>query len=108
MVLRTILAVTLDLRSRSCGKRRLFFARSRTTIPLASMHCTIKSPMLAQCMVRPCVAREFVDLVVSGLASMYPAFDWSVLLRAIMDISAPAISLADRPQVGHSGHQCSH
>ena len=28
-------------------------------------------------MVRPCVARDFVDLVVSGLASMYPAFDWS-------------------------------
>src|SRR6185295_11858131 len=40
----------------------------------------------------------FVELVVSGLASMYPAFDWSVVLRAIMDISAPAISLADRPQ----------
>jgi hypothetical protein len=29
---------------------------------------------------------------------MYPAFDWSVVLRAIMDISAPAFSLADRPQ----------
>ena len=41
---------------------------------------------------------KFVDLAVSGLASMYPAFDWSVSLRAIMDISAPAISLADRPQ----------
>jgi hypothetical protein len=37
-------------------------------------------------------------VVVSGLASMYPAFDWSILLRAIMDISAPAASLADRPQ----------
>ena len=31
---------------------------------------------------------------------MYPAFRWSVVLRAIMDISAPAISLADRPQAG--------
>ena len=41
---------------------------------------------------------NFVELVVSGLASMYPAFDWSVLLRANMDISARAISLADRPQ----------
>jgi hypothetical protein len=39
----------------------------------------------------------FVELAVSGLASML-AFDWSVVLRAIMDISAPAISLADRPQ----------
>jgi hypothetical protein len=40
----------------------------------------------------------FVELAVSGPASMYPAFDWSVVLRATMDISAPAISLADRPQ----------
>ena len=41
---------------------------------------------------------DFVELAVSGLASMYPAFDWSVVLLAIMDISARAISLADRPQ----------
>ena len=54
--------------------------------------------MLTQCMVRPCVAREFRRFGGSGLASMYPAFDWSVLLLAIMDISAPAISLAERPQ----------
>ena len=50
---------------------------------------------------------NFVELVVSGLASMYPAFDWSVLLRANMDISARASSLADRLQLGHMGHQCS-
>jgi len=31
-----------------------------------------------------------------------------VVLRAIMGISAHAISLADRPRPGHSGHQCSH
>jgi hypothetical protein len=31
-----------------------------------------------------------------------------VVLRAIMDISARAISLADRPRTGHRGHQCSH
>src|SRR6266850_3219128 len=41
---------------------------------------------------------DFAELAVGGLASMYPAFDWSVVLRAIMDISARAISLADRPQ----------
>ena len=29
---------------------------------------------------------------------MYPASGWVSLLRAIMEISAPAISLADRPQ----------
>src|SRR6516164_7183574 len=39
---------------------------------------------------------------------MYPAFVWSVALPAIMDISARAVSLADRPQRGHLGHQCSH
>jgi hypothetical protein len=50
---------------------------------------------------------DFAELAVSGLASMYPAFDWSVVLLAIMDISAPAISLADRPRLGHLGHQCS-
>src|SRR6266700_3216555 len=39
---------------------------------------------------------------------MYPFSDWSSsLLRTIMDISARAISLADRPRLGHSGHQCS-
>ena len=31
-----------------------------------------------------------------------------VVLRAIMDISAHAISLAVRPRPGRSGHQCSH
>src|SRR6187431_2645582 len=48
-------------------------------------------------MVRPCVAREFCRYGGSGLASMYPAFDWSVSLLAIMGISAGAISLAERP-----------
>jgi len=60
-------------------------------------------------MVRPCVARGFRRdggerscINVSGLY-------WSALwLRAIMDISARAISLADRPRPGHWGHQCSH
>src|SRR5580693_414330 len=32
----------------------------------------------------------------------------AVVLRAIMDISARAVLLADRPRMGHLGHQCSH
>jgi len=32
----------------------------------------------------------------------------AIELRAIMDISARAISLTDRPRPGHVGHQCSH
>src|SRR5215472_18489506 len=35
---------------------------------------------------------------IGGLAVMYPASGWGSLLRAIMEISAPAISLADRAQ----------
>jgi hypothetical protein len=65
----------------------------------------VKPTMLTQCMVRPCVARRFDNLAVSGLASMYPTFDWSVTLQVIMDISARESSLADRPQVGQLGHQ---
>jgi hypothetical protein len=51
---------------------------------------------------------DFAELAVSGLASMYPVSSWSVVLLAIMDISARAVSLADRPRLGHLGHQCSH
>jgi hypothetical protein len=53
-------------------------------------------------MVRPCVARGLSSWL-SGLAQMYPASDWSSLLRAIMGISARAICLADRPRRGPFG-----
>jgi len=49
-------------------------------------------------MVRPCVARDFDELAVSDLASMYLAFGWSAVLLAMMGISAHAIPLADGPQ----------
>src|SRR5439155_16113804 len=59
----------------------------------------------------PAVRRKRFSSIwrICGLASMYPASDWSALvLPAIMDISARAISLPDRPRTGHLGHQCSH
>src|ERR1019366_1516981 len=66
-------------------------------------------PLMTQCMVRPCVASGFCRaggerscINVSGLSLE------RVVLRAIMDISARAISLAERPRAGHLGHQCSH
>src|SRR5258707_11597422 len=40
--------------------------------------CALRLLSLTQCMVRPCVASGFAELAVSGLASMYPAFDWSI------------------------------
>ena len=56
-------------------------------------------------MVRPCVASvDFAELAVSGLASMYPVFDWSCFApdqRACDLVSGQA-------STGHSGHQCSH
>jgi len=42
--------------------------------------------------------KVFDEMVMSGLASMYQTSDWSILLRAVMDISAQASSLAERPQ----------
>ena len=52
-------------------------------------------------MVRPCVRKRFLLIWwLCGLASTYSA--------SRRRISARAISLADRPPTGHSGHQCSH
>src|SRR6266446_2788943 len=39
-------------------------------------------------MVRPCVARGLIDLAACGLASMYPASDWSGLCSGPSWISA--------------------
>src|SRR6266568_6254386 len=58
----------------------------------------------------PAVRRKRISSIwrMCGLASMYPASDWSAfVLPAIMDISARAISLPDRPRTGHLGHQWS-
>jgi hypothetical protein len=51
-------------------------------------NCNLIDPMYG-----PAVRSKkiFDDLAVSGLASMYPTSDWSVVLRANMDISARAI-----------------
>jgi hypothetical protein len=49
---------------------------------------------------------DFVELAASGLASM-SGFCLERWLLAIMDISARAISLSDRPRPGQLGHQCS-
>jgi hypothetical protein len=60
--------------------------------------------------VRPCVARGFRRS--GGCAVLHqcirPLIGARCALRAIMDISARAISLPDRPRTGHLGHRCSH
>src|SRR6202165_5146508 len=49
-------------------------------------------------MVRPCVARGFVNLADAVLHQCIRSLVGAVLLRTIMDISARATSLADRPR----------
>jgi hypothetical protein len=66
----------------------------------------VDEPQMTQCMVRPRVARGFVDL--SVLHQCIRPHIAAVVLRAIMNISARGFSLPARPQVGHLGHQGSH
>ena len=86
----------LATRKRCTARRELLLlahnvVSSRDHDRLASRADESPTSLMTQCMVRPCVARSFVDLV-CGLASMYPASDWSgSLLRATMDISARSI-----------------
>ncbi len=51
---------------------------------------------------------DFVELAAAVLHQCIRSLVGAVLLRTIMDISARAFSLADRPRSGHSGHQCLH
>src|SRR5258705_10492007 len=52
---------------------------------------------------------DFAELAVSGSASMYPAFDWSVWCSGASWISARACDLVNgQASTGHLGHQCSH
>jgi hypothetical protein len=51
--------------------------RAKRTWPVVWIRSS--PPLLTQCMVRPCVARELSSSWrMCGLASMYPAFDWSI------------------------------
>ena len=59
-------------------------------------------------MVRPCVARGFAELTVSGLASMYPAFDWSCCAPGHHGYQRACDLISGKASRGHSGHQCSH
>jgi hypothetical protein len=50
----------------------------------------------------------FVDLSVVRSCINVSGLSLERMLRATMDISAPAFSLPARPQMGHLGYQCSH
>src|SRR5262249_8843366 len=60
-------------------------------------------------MVRPCVARGFVELAMSGLASMYPAFDLELDGAPGHHGEQRACELfSGQASAGHLGHQGSH
>ena len=63
---------------------------------------------MTQCMVRPCVARGFVELAFSGLASMYPVSDWSCFAPDQYGYQRACDLISGQASLGHSGHQCSH
>ena len=68
----------------------------------------VETTKVTLCMVRPCVARDFRRSVGFGSRINVSGLSLERVLRAIMDLSARAFSLAVRPQVGHLGHQGSH
>ena len=86
----------------------VFIFRCRVERTSRPRHC--RTVRMTQCMVRPCVARGFRRIwrIAVLHQCIRPLIGARCVLRAIMDISARAISLADRPRPGHLGHQCSH
>jgi hypothetical protein len=50
----------------------------------------------------------FVDLVVSGLASMYPVSSWSCCAPDHHGYQRACVLISGQASTGHSGHQCSH
>jgi len=62
---------------------------------------------LTRCMVRPRGARGFRRSGRCGLASMYPAFDWSVVLRAHHGYQRASVLITGQASTDHLGHQVS-
>src|SRR3984893_14052487 len=50
----------------------------------------------------------FVDLVVSGLASMYPVSSWSCFAPGHHGYQRACVLINGQASTGHQGHQCSH
>ena len=59
-------------------------------------------------MVRPCVARVFGEIAVSGLASMYPASIGACCAPGHHGYQRACVLISGQASTGHSGHQCSH
>src|ERR1700687_521641 len=52
--------------------------------------------------------KRFVDLVVSGLASMYPVSSWSCFAPDHHGYQRACDLISGQASTGHPGHQCSH
>jgi len=51
---------------------------------------------------------DFAELAVSGLASMYPAFDWSCFAPGHHGYQRACVLISGQASTGHLGHQCAH
>jgi hypothetical protein len=58
---------------------------------------------LTQCMVRPCVARRFRRIGGGGLASMYPASDWSVCAPGHHGYQHACVLISGQASIGPFG-----
>jgi hypothetical protein len=64
--------------------------------------------LVTQCMVLPRVARVFRRAGVSGLAPMYPVFDWSCFAPDHYGYQRACDLIVGQTSMGQLGHQCSH
>src|SRR6516162_5250549 len=68
---------------------------------------TMKSAFGGRPDIRPRGARGFRRFGRCGLASMYPAFDWSVVLRAHHGYQRASVLITGQASTDHLGHQVS-
>src|ERR1700736_2591115 len=75
----------------------------------AEIICSFRVFRILTRMYGPAVrCKRFVDLVVSGLASMYPVSSWSCFAPDHHGYQRACDLINGQASTGHPGHQCSH
>ena len=100
--------IDTDHGNRSCAVAGIVCSLSGRPLPASIAGGAGARPdhPISGCIVRPCVARRFRRVGGGRSCINVSGFCLERWLLAIMDISARAISLSDRPRPGQSGHQC--
>src|SRR5258705_8680424 len=75
----------------------------------AEIICSFRVFRILTRMYGPAVrCKRFVDLVASGLASMYPVSDWSCFAPDQYGYQRACDLIVGQTSMGQLGHQCSH